>query len=92
MLLLRSTYVVCNFLMKKSYCNHEAMFKNNIGNYFERAQHANECLINLMNLFMCQKFPSCMIQIFVPLNFLLVIATTMKEEVLSTLFMLPVMI
>jgi hypothetical protein len=27
---------------KKSYCNHDAMIKNNIGNYFERGKHANE--------------------------------------------------
>jgi hypothetical protein len=29
---------------EKSYCNHEAMIKIDIGNYFERAKHANECL------------------------------------------------
>jgi hypothetical protein len=49
-------------------------------------------LINLMILFMCQKFPSYMIQIVTLLNFLLVIAIIMKEEVISTLFMLIVMI
>jgi hypothetical protein len=38
------------------------------------------------------KNPCCMIQIFPLLNFLLIIATTMKEEVTSTLFMLLVMI
>jgi hypothetical protein len=26
------------------YCNHETMIKIDIGNYFERAKHANECL------------------------------------------------
>jgi hypothetical protein len=29
---------------EKSYCNHDAMIKNDIGNYFERGKHANECL------------------------------------------------
>jgi hypothetical protein len=29
---------------KKSYCNHDAMIKNDIGNYFERGKHATECL------------------------------------------------
>jgi hypothetical protein len=28
---------------KKSYCNHDAMIKNDVGNYFERGKHANEC-------------------------------------------------
>jgi hypothetical protein len=36
-------------------------------------------LIKLMMLFMCHKFPSCMIQMFILFNFLLVIAATMKE-------------
>jgi hypothetical protein len=49
-------------------------------------------LINLMILFMCQKNPSYMIQLVTLLNSLLVIATTMKEEVINTLFMFLVMI
>jgi hypothetical protein len=28
---------------KKSYCNHDVMIKNDIGNYFERGKHVNEC-------------------------------------------------
>jgi hypothetical protein len=31
----------------KSYWNRDAMIKNNIGNYFERGKHANECLNKL---------------------------------------------
>jgi hypothetical protein len=49
-------------------------------------------LINLMILFMCRKIPSYMIQLVTLLNSLLVIATTMKEEVINTLFMFLVMI
>jgi hypothetical protein len=49
-------------------------------------------IINLIILFICQKIPSSMIRLFILLNFILVIATTMKEEVISTLFMLLVMI
>jgi hypothetical protein len=44
MLMFRNTYVVCNFLIKKSYCNHDAMIKNDVDNYFEKVKHANECL------------------------------------------------
>jgi hypothetical protein len=29
---------------KKSYCNHDAMIKNDVDNYFEKVKHANECL------------------------------------------------
>jgi hypothetical protein len=42
MLMLRSSYVVCNFLMK-SHCSHDTMIKNGTSNYFERLKHANEC-------------------------------------------------
>jgi hypothetical protein len=35
-----------------------------------------------------QKIPSCMIQIVTLLNFFLVIATILKEEVMSALYML----
>jgi hypothetical protein len=31
---------------EKSYYNHDAMIKNDTGNYFERGKHANECLNN----------------------------------------------
>jgi hypothetical protein len=77
---------------KKSYCNHDAPIKNDICNYLKEESMLMNALINLMILSMCLKFPNCMIQIFKLLNFLLVIATTMEEEVLSTLFMLLVMI
>jgi hypothetical protein len=49
-------------------------------------------LINLMILFMCQKFPSYIIQLVALLNSLLVIATIIKEEVINTLFIFLVMI
>jgi hypothetical protein len=29
---------------EKSYCNHDAMIKNDVGNYFERGKHVNEFL------------------------------------------------
>jgi hypothetical protein len=76
---------------EKSYCNHDAMIKNDICNYLKEESMLMNALINLMILSMCVKFPNCMIQMFKLLNFL-VIATTMEEEVLSTLFMLLVMI
>jgi hypothetical protein len=33
----------------KSYRNHDAMIENDIGNYFERGKHDNECLNNSNN-------------------------------------------
>jgi hypothetical protein len=44
MLILRNTYVICNFLIKISYGNPDVMIENDIGNYFERGKHANKCL------------------------------------------------
>jgi hypothetical protein len=37
------------FPYEKSYCNHDAMIKNDIGNYFERGKHDNESLSKLEN-------------------------------------------
>jgi hypothetical protein len=68
------------------------MIKNDIANYFESGKHANECLIKSNGPLYVLKFTSYMIQIVTLLNFPLVSATTMKEEVRSTLFMLLVMI
>ena len=49
-------------------------------------------IMNLMILFMCRYYLSCMIQVAILSNLLLVIATTMKEEVTSALLMLVIII
>jgi hypothetical protein len=59
--MLRNTYVIFNFLIKKSYGNHDAMIENDIGNYFERGKHANECLNKYNDPLYVPKISSCMI-------------------------------
>jgi hypothetical protein len=77
---------------EKYYCNHDAMIKNDISNYFERGNHATEFLNKSNDPPFVPKISKCIIQISPLLIFLLIIATTMKEEVISNLFMLLVMI
>jgi hypothetical protein len=48
---------------KKSYCNSDAMTKNDINSYFERGKHVNEYLNKSNDPFLCQRFLSYMIQI-----------------------------
>jgi hypothetical protein len=82
----RSTYVVCNFLMNNLI---EAMIllKMVLITTLKEEIMLMNAIINLMILFICQNFPRCMIQIVILLNFSLVIATIIKEEVMSALYM-----
>jgi hypothetical protein len=66
------------------------MIKNDLVTILKEESMLMNSLMNLIIPFMRQKFPSYMIQLVTLLNFLLVIATTMKEEVIRTLFMIQV--
>jgi hypothetical protein len=92
MLLLRSTYVVCNFLIKNLIATIMLWLKMILVTTLKEESMLMNSIINLMILYVFQKMSSYMIQLVTLLNVLLVIVTTMKEEVISTLFMFQVMI
>jgi hypothetical protein len=77
---------------EKSYCNHDAMIKNDICNYFERGKYANEFLNESNDPLYVPKIPKLHDSNIHTIEFTLVIATTIKEGVISTIFMLLVMI
>jgi hypothetical protein len=68
------------------YCNHDFMIKNYIGNYFERGNHVNEFLNKFNDPLYVPKISKLHDSTSYTIKF------SSKEEVLSTLFMLLVMI
>jgi hypothetical protein len=76
---------------EKSYCSHDTI-KNGTSNYFERGKHANDFHNKLNDPLYLPKISKMHDSNSHFINFLLVIATIMKEEVMSALYMTLIII